>query len=104
MAFLPPNGEGWLVRELAGSGVAIDHFHLERPLSPACARSLERAFRAHRIDIAHTHEFSMAVYGARAAWRAGIPHVITMHGGPYAIQRGDAFLTRLEGEWCLRFP
>jgi hypothetical protein len=22
----------------------------------------------------------------------------------YAIQRGDAFLTRLEGEWCLRFP
>jgi hypothetical protein len=22
----------------------------------------------------------------------------------HAIQRGDAFLTRLEGEWCLRFP
>lgn len=87
VVFLPPNGEGWLARELEGSGVAIDHFHLERPLSPACARSLEHAFRAHRIDIAHSHEFSMAVYGAWAAWRADIPHVITMHGGPYYAGR-----------------
>jgi hypothetical protein len=22
----------------------------------------------------------------------------------HALQRGDAFFTRLEGEWCLRFP
>jgi len=87
VVFLPPNGEGWLAQELAGSGVAIDHFHLERPLSPACARSLQHALRAHRIDLAHSHEFSMAVYGAWSAWRAGIPHVITMHGGLYYAGR-----------------
>jgi len=29
----------------------------------------------------------MAVYGSVAAWRAGIPHVITMHGGSYYAAR-----------------
>ncbi len=83
VVFLPANGEGWLAGELAGSGVAIEHFTIDRPLSPACARDLAQAFRRHRIAIAHSHEFSMAVYGAWASWRAGNPHVITMHGSRY---------------------
>jgi glycosyltransferase involved in cell wall biosynthesis len=87
VVFLPANGEGWLADQLNGSGVVIDHFHLSRPLSPACARSLAAAFARHRVDIAHSHEFSMAVYGAWAAKQAGIPHVITMHGGRYYAQR-----------------
>ena len=87
VVFLPAQGEGWLARQLDGSGVAVEYFRLERPLSPACARSLEAAFRQRRIDVAHSHEFTMAVYGAWAAWRAGIPHVITMHGGPYYAGR-----------------
>jgi glycosyltransferase involved in cell wall biosynthesis len=48
---------------------------------------LEAAFRRHRIAVAHSHEFSMAVYGAWAAWRAGVPHVITMHGSRYYAGR-----------------
>ena len=87
VVFLPANGEGWLARQLEGSGVAIEYFHVERPVSPACARSLHQAFRRHRIAIAHSHEFSMAVYGAWAAWRHGIPHIITMHGGRYYAGR-----------------
>jgi glycosyltransferase involved in cell wall biosynthesis len=87
VVFLPAGGEGWLARQLAGSGVAIESFRLERPVSPACARGLADAFRRHRIAVAHSHEFSMAVYGAWAAWRAGIPHVITMHGGRYYAGR-----------------
>ena len=87
VAFLPADGEGWLGRELEGSGVAIEYVRLERPASPAFARSLERAFRRHGISVAHSHEFTMAFYGAWAAWRAGIPHVITMHGGSYYAAR-----------------
>jgi len=87
VVFLPANGEGWLARQLAGSGVEIEYFTIERPLSPQCARGLTRAFRQHRIDVAHSHEFSMAVYGAWASWRTGVPHVITMHGVRYYNDR-----------------
>ena len=87
VVFLPARGEGWLARQLEGSGVAVEYFRLERPLSPACARGLAASFRRWRVDVAHGHEFTMAVYGAWAAWRAGIPHVITMHGGAYYAER-----------------
>jgi glycosyltransferase involved in cell wall biosynthesis len=87
VVFLPAGGEAWLARELDGSGVAIEHFRIERPISAACARTLERAFRVHRITVAHSHEFSMAVYGAWTSWRVRIPHVITMHGGRYYAAR-----------------
>jgi glycosyltransferase involved in cell wall biosynthesis len=83
VVFLPRDGEDWLRRQLDGSGVTIEYFRIERPVSSSCARALTKAFRTHRIDVAHSHEFSMAVYGGWAAWRAGIPHVITMHGGRY---------------------
>lgn len=87
VVFLPAGGEGWLERQLAGSGVAIEHFRLNTPFSPACARSLASAFRRHGIDVAHSHEFSMAVYGAWASWLAGVQHVITMHGSRYYANR-----------------
>jgi glycosyltransferase involved in cell wall biosynthesis len=87
VVLLPADGEGWLARELAGSGVAIEYFKIDRPLSPAFARSLGDTLRRHRADVAHSHEFSMAIYGAFAARRARIPHVITMHGGRYYAGR-----------------
>ena len=87
VVFLPADGEGWLASELEGSGVAIEHFRIERPLSVACARGLVEAFRRHRIALAHSHEFSMAVYGGWASWRVGVPHVITMHGSRYYAGR-----------------
>jgi len=87
VVFLPADGEGWLERRLAGSGVAIEYFRVDRPVSPACERSLRQAFARHEISVAHSHEFSMAVYGAWASWRLGIPHLITMHGGRYYADR-----------------
>ena len=88
VAILPEDGEGWLARQLAGSGVAIEHFRSpERALSPTFARSLETVLRRHRIAVAHSHEFTMALYGAWAARRAGVPHVITMHGSRYYAGR-----------------
>jgi len=83
LVIVPAGGEGWLPQQLAGTGVTVETFRLDRPLSPAFARRLTALLRHHRITLAHSHEFSMAVYGAWAAWRAGIPHVTTMHGGRY---------------------
>lgn len=87
VVFVPRDGEGWLAGQLQGTGVTVEQFRIERPLSPACARFLAAAFRRYRIDLAHSHEFSMAVYGAWASWLAGVPHVITMHGSRYYAAR-----------------
>ena len=75
----PAAGEGWLATQLHGTGVHVELFQLDRPFSPAFAGWLTETLRRHQIDIAHSHEFTMAVYGAWAARRAGIPHLITMH-------------------------
>lgn len=87
VVFLPKNGEGWLERQLAGTGVSVEYCEIERPLSPSSARNLADAFRRHHISVAHSHEFSMGVYGAWASWLARIPHVVTMHGGRYYAGR-----------------
>lgn len=87
LVIVPANGEGWLARQLAGTGVAIECFTLDRPVSRACARWLEAVLRRHRIGVAHSHEFTMAVYGAWVSRRLGIGHVITMHGSRYYAQR-----------------
>src|SRR6185503_6161375 len=87
LVILPAAGEGWLARELSGTGATIEYFRLDRPFSPAFARWLGDLLRRHRVDLAHSHEFTMAVYGAWAARRAGIPHLFTMHGGRYYAER-----------------
>ena len=87
VVFLPVNGEGWLARQLEGSGVSVEYCSIDRPWSPPSARRLAEAFRRHRIAVAHSHEFAMGVYGAWASWLVGIPHVVTMHGGRYYAER-----------------
>ncbi|HVZ77797.1 MAG TPA: glycosyltransferase [Gemmatimonadaceae bacterium] len=84
---LPAHGEGWLASQLEGSGVTIEHLEIAHPLSPRAARRLAAMLRAHRIDVVHSHEFTMGVYGAWASRAAGLPHVITMHGGRYYAER-----------------
>lgn len=83
----PAAGEGWLSDELRGTGVKVELFRLDRPISPAFARWLTETLRRHRVTLAHSHEFTMAVYGAWAARRAGAAHVITMHGSRYYAGR-----------------
>jgi len=43
VVFLPRDGEDWLRRQLDGSGVAIEYFRIDRPISPQSARELTRA-------------------------------------------------------------
>ena len=100
---LPAKGEGWLARQLSGSGVAVEYFRLNTPVSPACARSLAEVFRRHEIAVAHSHEFSLAVYGSWASWLAGVHHVITMHGSRYyagRLQRRVAMRLAIAASGC----
>jgi glycosyltransferase involved in cell wall biosynthesis len=77
----PAQGRGWLAAQFRDRGFDPATFALRRPIDPACVTGLAELFRQRRVDLAHSHEFTMAVYGAAAARRTGIPHLITMHGG-----------------------
>ncbi len=83
----PAGGEQWLEHQLAETGVTVEPFVLDKPVSLKFGRWLTALLRRHRVTLAHSHEFTMAVYGAWAAWRAGIPHVTTMHGNRYYARR-----------------
>jgi glycosyltransferase involved in cell wall biosynthesis len=56
-------------------------------------------FREHRIDAVHSHEFTMAVYGAAASRLLNLPHVITMHGG-FTVWK--ALRRRIALRWAMR--
>src|SRR3546814_20337362 len=72
-------------------------FRSRRAIDPGCLRQITNMLRSHRIQVAHSHEFGMAVYGAFAARRAGARHVITMHGGRYyAEQRSEEHTSELQ--------
>jgi len=87
LVVVPERGEGWLAEQLVRTGVSIEPFALNGPVSPASVFRLEALFRRYGIAVAHSHDFTMAVYGAFASWRARVGHVITMHGGRYYAQR-----------------
>ena len=76
----PAKGVGWLSGKLRASGFEPATFTLRRPLDWGCVRGLRELFAQQRVDLVHSHEFTMAVYGALAAKLSGLPHVITMHG------------------------
>lgn len=77
---LPAGGNGPLGTRFRDAGFATHGFTLRRAIDPACVRSLAAYFTEQRIDVAHSHMFTMGVYGTAAARRAGIGHAITMHG------------------------
>ncbi len=83
VAVLPARGEGWLAKQLDGTGVVIDHAALHGPISPRPILALARLLRRHRVDVVLSHEFTMAVLGSAAARLVGVPHFVTMHGGLY---------------------
>ena len=83
LPILPRDGCGWLGRRLEERGFWSEHFLIRRFLDGKCVTALARLLRRANVSVVHAHEFALAVYGAGAARIAGIPTVITMHGGDY---------------------
>ena len=80
---LPAEGYGWLPERFLELGIAPEHYALRSPLDPVCLARMVALLRRRRIDVVHSHEFSMAIYGTAATSLLGRPHVITLHGGLY---------------------
>ncbi|HEX7090795.1 MAG TPA: glycosyltransferase family 4 protein [Longimicrobiales bacterium] len=95
----PANGCGWLGGEFRKAGFDTESFSLRRPLDLGCLRDLVRIFRQRSIEVAHCHEFTMAVYGTAAARVTRIGSVVTMHGGKHAL---GARRRRMALRWAFR--
>jgi glycosyltransferase involved in cell wall biosynthesis len=96
---LPRDGCGWLGGLFKSVGSPPESFWLRRPIDPTAVGRLMRLFRQHKIDVVHSHEFTMAVYGAAAAKLLGIPHVLTMHGSSTVT---GALRRRMALRWAIR--
>jgi glycosyltransferase involved in cell wall biosynthesis len=96
---LPDNGPGWLGRQFTSRGFVPETFTLRRPVDWKCVRGLMRLFDRREVDLVHSHEFTMAVYGAAACGLSGRPHVITMHGNR---RFGDEWRRRAALGWAVK--
>jgi glycosyltransferase involved in cell wall biosynthesis len=96
---LPRNGLGWLGDLFRSTGSSTETFWLKRPIDPTAVGRLMRLFRHHDIDVVHSHEFTMAVYGSTAARLLAIPHLMTMHGG---LTITKTLRRRLALRWAIR--
>ena len=95
----PAEGEGWLGGLFREAGFASETFHLDRPVDFRALAALTETLRKARVDVVHSHEFTMCVYGAAAANRLGIPHVTTMHGNQKMM---DKLRRRVALRWAFR--
>jgi glycosyltransferase involved in cell wall biosynthesis len=96
---LPRGKVGWLGNLFRAAGYAPEEtFWLKGPLDPTGVARLMRLLRRHNIDIVHSHEFTMAVYGSTAAKVLGIPHLLTLHGG---LTVTKAFRRRIALRWAI---
>ena len=96
---VPEGREGWLVDELVGNGFPVHRYDLRRPVDFGFPARLAAQLTELKIDVVHSHEFVMAVYGAAAARRLGAPHVITMHGNQKMTEQ---FRRRAALRWAFR--
>jgi glycosyltransferase involved in cell wall biosynthesis len=95
----PANGCGWLAEVFRNAGYSPEVFQMRRPVDPTCVRSLMDVYRKHRVNAVHSHEFTMAVYGAASSRLMGLPQVITMHGGFSACKTRRR---RIALRWAMR--
>jgi glycosyltransferase involved in cell wall biosynthesis len=95
----PATGCGWLADEFRAHGFEPGSFRLRRPLDPHCLAGLMRLLRERRVDVVHSHEFTMGVYGAAATRLLRLPHVVTMHGG---VEFAQKYRRRAAMRWAFR--
>ncbi len=75
------NRQGWLTGRLRDAGINLYTPQLLHPLDWRFVRELVAWTRHNGLELLHGHEFTMGFYAGVAARVAGIPHIITMHGG-----------------------
>jgi glycosyltransferase involved in cell wall biosynthesis len=83
VAFRPTGADGWLTNRFSQLGIERVSVSLPGAFRVGGVGRLASLIREHELDVLHSHEFTMSVWGALGSTLAGCRHVITMHGGMY---------------------
>jgi sugar transferase (PEP-CTERM/EpsH1 system associated) len=96
LCFVSLESRGSLADDIEACGWPV--LALEEPpgLRAGLVPRLSRLFRRLRLDVVHTHNTKPLLYGAPAAWLAGVPGVVhTRHGQSYKATPRKLTLFRL---------
>lgn len=78
---------GWMTERAEHDGLPVWVVPQKQGLDPLWIPRFARRLRRERVDLLHTHEFTMNVYAGIASRLAGIPSVATLHGRHW-VERG----------------
>lgn len=82
--FLLHRKGGQLLESFRDTGILLSHLPLFSYLPLGYLGRLRRYFKAHRINIIHTHQKLDAILAYIAAWGLKIPIVLTLHGHDFS--------------------
>jgi glycosyltransferase involved in cell wall biosynthesis len=102
--FVSLTTRGELADELEGCGWPVTTLEAPSGLRPGLVPRLAWLFRRLGADVVHTHDDRPHIYGAPAAWLAGVRQVIhTRHCQGDRLTRRQALLVRLASCWTDHF-
>lgn len=77
---LPTPRDGWLHEQLEREGFSPHSVELLGSPLHASIAHLRQIFQSSRVEVAHSHEFTMGVLGSVSARISGVRHIWTLHG------------------------
>jgi glycosyltransferase involved in cell wall biosynthesis len=78
---------GWMTERAQRLGLPVWIAPQRRGSDPLWIARFAGRLRREGIELLHTHEFEMNVYGAAAAWLARVPSLATLHGLEWGLAR-----------------
>ncbi len=75
--------DGWLNQQLINHGIETIIIKNKYPYDPFCLWQLIKIIKKRNVDIIHSHEFMMNVYGTITAFLTNRPNIVTIHGKNY---------------------
>jgi glycosyltransferase involved in cell wall biosynthesis len=71
---------GWMTERAEAAGIPVEVMPQRAGLDLAWIVRLARLLRRRKVDVFHSHEFAMNVFGGAAARLSGTPAIATIHG------------------------
>ena len=79
---------GFFANKLVKEGIDFKILHISTSRNPLSIYKLYKLFKAHKVDIIHTHAYSAGTIGRMSAFLAGVPVIISQNHSVYDYYNG----------------